>query len=108
MLGVEVTNGGEELRSAHDSTHPLPRTSARAVFSDMPSWTSLRMRCSCSTVADSPTSGSKEGGSTEVTEELKLLSGYPSRGCIFLAGYGPFRAVASVFLQNRWFGSSVV
>src|SRR5215203_1566395 len=74
--GVEVSDGGEELGGVHGSTHPLPRTSSRARLSAIPSRTSLRIRCSCSTVADSPGVRSAErgvGAFTEVTEELKLF-----------------------------------
>src|SRR5829696_3231893 len=73
VSGVEVSDGGEEV---HGSTHPLPRTSSCATDSAMPSRTSLRIRCSCSSVADSPGARSAErgvGASTEVTEELKLF-----------------------------------
>ena len=41
------------LAGAHGATHPLPRTCSRAIRSDIPSLTNLRIRCSCSTVADS-------------------------------------------------------
>src|SRR5215211_5763637 len=61
-LGEELADDGEELGRVHGSTHPLPRTCSRAILSDMPSRTSLRIRCSCSTVADSPGSRSEESG----------------------------------------------
>src|SRR5215208_7265479 len=70
---VEVADGGAKLAGAHGSTHPLPRTSSRACFSDMPSRMSLRICCSCWSAALSPGSRPEEGGSTEILEELKLF-----------------------------------
>ena len=46
-LGEEVADGGEKLPGVHSYIHPLPKTCSRASLSDMPSRTSLRIRCPC-------------------------------------------------------------
>ena len=70
MSGIELSNGREELGGVHGPTQPLPRTASRANFSDMPSWTRLRISRPCSS----------ERPSTEVTEELKLFSPFSREG----------------------------
>src|SRR5215204_2270205 len=71
---AEVADGWEELRRVHGSTHPLPRTSSRAADSAMPSPTSLRMRCSCFSVADWPGANCPEPGSADPSDPSDLKS----------------------------------
>src|SRR5215218_5947022 len=78
---VEVPEGGEELGGVHEHTSqsqpslwPFARISMRAPRSEKPCRTSSRMRCSCSTVANSPGARCSETGSAEPSEPSEPCS----------------------------------